>query len=107
VSSPSVANSGVAIAGLGAGPADPKRAHGEYPRTKAEAELLAGIYAAGGVCGPSWSVPGAVARTAGAGVGEALDLGLAGRGDPVPGRAALHRTSVRPARVQGAPGLGP
>jgi 2-alkyl-3-oxoalkanoate reductase len=41
VSSPSVANSGAAIAGLGAEPADPKRAHGHYSRTKAEAELLA------------------------------------------------------------------
>ncbi|WP_144658698.1 NAD(P)-dependent oxidoreductase [Paenarthrobacter nicotinovorans] len=41
VSSPSVANSGQAIAGLGAEPADPLRAHGHYSRTKAEAELLA------------------------------------------------------------------
>jgi nucleoside-diphosphate-sugar epimerase len=41
VSSPSVANSGAAIAGLGAEPADPARALGEYSRTKAEAELLA------------------------------------------------------------------
>ncbi|WOH20646.1 NAD-dependent epimerase/dehydratase family protein [Paenarthrobacter sp. GOM3] len=41
VSSPSVANSGAAIAGLAAGPADPKHAHGHYSRTKAEAELLA------------------------------------------------------------------
>lgn len=41
VSSPSVANSGAAIAGLGAEPADPERAHGAYSRTKAEAELLA------------------------------------------------------------------
>ncbi|WP_354253412.1 NAD-dependent epimerase/dehydratase family protein [Arthrobacter sp. UYEF21] len=41
VSSPSVANSGTAIAGLGAGPADPDRAHGHYASTKAEAELLA------------------------------------------------------------------
>jgi len=41
VSSPSVANSGAAIAGLGAGPADPVRAHGDYSRTKAQAELLA------------------------------------------------------------------
>ncbi|MDI2035660.1 NAD-dependent epimerase/dehydratase family protein [Paenarthrobacter nitroguajacolicus] len=41
VSSPSVANSGSAIAGLGAEPADPQRAHGNYSRTKAEAELLA------------------------------------------------------------------
>jgi nucleoside-diphosphate-sugar epimerase len=41
VSSPSVANSGAAIAGLGAEPADPERAHGDYSRTKAKAELLA------------------------------------------------------------------
>lgn len=41
VSSPSVANHGAAIAGLGAEPADPARAHGHYSRTKAEAELLA------------------------------------------------------------------
>jgi nucleoside-diphosphate-sugar epimerase len=41
VSSPSVANSGAAIAGLRAEPADPERAHGDYSRTKAEAELLA------------------------------------------------------------------
>ncbi|MEE9096788.1 NAD-dependent epimerase/dehydratase family protein [Pseudarthrobacter phenanthrenivorans] len=41
VSSPSVANSGAAIAGLDAGPADPVRAHGDYSRTKAQAELLA------------------------------------------------------------------
>jgi nucleoside-diphosphate-sugar epimerase len=41
VSSPSVANSGAAIAGLGAEPADPARAHGDYSRTKAAAELLA------------------------------------------------------------------
>ncbi|MFJ4265243.1 NAD-dependent epimerase/dehydratase family protein [Paenarthrobacter nicotinovorans] len=41
VSSPSVANSGQAIAGLGAEPADPLRAHSHYSRTKAEAELLA------------------------------------------------------------------
>jgi 2-alkyl-3-oxoalkanoate reductase len=41
VSSPSVANSGAAIAGLGAEPADPHHAHGHYSRTKAEAELLA------------------------------------------------------------------
>jgi 2-alkyl-3-oxoalkanoate reductase len=41
VSSPSVANSGAAIAGLGAEPADPARAHGDYSRSKAEAELLA------------------------------------------------------------------
>lgn len=41
VSSPSVANSGAAIVGQGAEPADPKHAHGHYSRTKAEAELLA------------------------------------------------------------------
>ncbi|GAB3273234.1 NAD-dependent epimerase/dehydratase family protein [Sinomonas notoginsengisoli] len=41
VSSPSVANSGAAMAGLGAQPADPRWAHGDYSRTKAEAELLA------------------------------------------------------------------
>ncbi|MDQ0924637.1 nucleoside-diphosphate-sugar epimerase [Pseudarthrobacter sp. W1I19] len=41
VSSPSVANSGAAIAGLGAEPADPEHAHGDYSRSKAEAELLA------------------------------------------------------------------
>ncbi|MGO4187159.1 NAD-dependent epimerase/dehydratase family protein [Pseudarthrobacter sp. TAF60_1] len=41
VSSPSVANSGAAIAGLGAERADPDRAHGDYSRTKAAAELLA------------------------------------------------------------------
>lgn len=41
VSSPSVANSGAAIAGLGAEPACPAKAHGDYSRTKAEAELLA------------------------------------------------------------------
>ncbi|MDQ0756005.1 NAD(P)-dependent oxidoreductase [Arthrobacter sp. B3I4] len=41
VSSPSVANSGAAIAGLGADPADPAKAHGDYSRTKAQAELLA------------------------------------------------------------------
>lgn len=41
VSSPSVANTGAAIAGLGAEPADPGRAHGNYSRTKAQAELMA------------------------------------------------------------------
>lgn len=41
VSSPSVANSGRAIIGLGAEPADPSKAHGHYSRTKAEAEVLA------------------------------------------------------------------
>ena len=41
VSSPSVAHAGAALAGVGAGPADPLRARGDYARTKAEAELLA------------------------------------------------------------------
>jgi len=41
VSSPSVAHAGHALAGVGAEPADPRAAHGEYARTKAEAELLA------------------------------------------------------------------
>lgn len=41
VSSPSVANSGAAIVGLGAERADPEHAHGDYSRSKAEAELLA------------------------------------------------------------------
>ena len=41
VSSPSVANSGTSIVGLGAEPSDPQHAHGNYSRTKAEAELLA------------------------------------------------------------------
>lgn len=41
VSSPSVAHSGVAIAGDDARLADPHRARGEYARSKAEAELLA------------------------------------------------------------------
>lgn len=41
VSSPSVAHAGHALAGVGAEPADPVGAHGEYARTKAEAELLA------------------------------------------------------------------
>jgi 2-alkyl-3-oxoalkanoate reductase len=41
VSSPSVANSGTSIVGLGAERADPQHAHGNYSRTKAEAELLA------------------------------------------------------------------
>jgi nucleoside-diphosphate-sugar epimerase len=41
VSSPSVANSGTAIVGLGAGPADPEHAHGDYARTKGAAERLA------------------------------------------------------------------
>ncbi len=41
VSSPSVAHSGSALAGVGAEPADPRHARGEYARTKAEAELIA------------------------------------------------------------------
>ena len=41
VSSPSVAHVGVALAGVGAEPASPEHARGEYARTKAEAELLA------------------------------------------------------------------
>ncbi|TJY68821.1 NAD-dependent epimerase/dehydratase family protein [Arthrobacter sp. CAU 1506] len=41
VSSPSVAHFGEAIAGAGAGTADPERAHGNYARSKAAAELLA------------------------------------------------------------------
>ena len=41
VSSPSVAHAGSALAGVGAEPADPGRARGEYARTKAEGELIA------------------------------------------------------------------
>lgn len=41
VSSPSVAHTGAAVVGADAARADPLRAHGEYARTKAEAELLA------------------------------------------------------------------
>ncbi len=41
VSSPSVAHSGHPLVGAGADPADPAGAHGDYSRTKAEAELLA------------------------------------------------------------------
>lgn len=41
VSSPSVAHAGVPLAGVGAEPADPAGARGDYARTKAEAELLA------------------------------------------------------------------
>jgi nucleoside-diphosphate-sugar epimerase len=41
VSSPSVAHAGHALQGVGAEPADPAGARGEYARTKAEAELLA------------------------------------------------------------------
>ena len=39
VSSPSVAHAGTALAGVGAGPADPARARGRYSRSKAVAEL--------------------------------------------------------------------
>lgn len=41
VSSPSVAHAGTALAGVGAEPASPEHARGDYARTKAEAELLA------------------------------------------------------------------
>jgi len=41
VSSPSVAHAGSALEGVGAEPASPEHARGEYARTKAEAELLA------------------------------------------------------------------
>lgn len=41
VSSPSVAHVGAALAGVGAEPASPEHARGDYARTKAEAELLA------------------------------------------------------------------
>ncbi|WP_010202131.1 NAD-dependent epimerase/dehydratase family protein [Salinibacterium sp. PAMC 21357] len=41
VSSPSVAHAGTALAGVGAEPASPENARGDYARTKAEAELLA------------------------------------------------------------------
>lgn len=41
VSSPSVAHAGAALAGVGAEPASPTDARGEYARTKAEAELIA------------------------------------------------------------------
>jgi 2-alkyl-3-oxoalkanoate reductase len=41
VSSPSVAHAGHALAGVGAGPADPDRARGAYARSKAVAERLA------------------------------------------------------------------
>ena len=41
VSSPSVAHSGTALAGVGAEPASPQHARGEYARTKAHAELIA------------------------------------------------------------------
>lgn len=41
VSSPSVAHTGSALAGVGAEAASPERARGDYARTKAEAELLA------------------------------------------------------------------
>jgi nucleoside-diphosphate-sugar epimerase len=41
VSSPSVAHAGAALAGVGAEPASPDDARGDYARTKAEAELIA------------------------------------------------------------------
>jgi nucleoside-diphosphate-sugar epimerase len=41
VSSPSVAHAGVALAGVGAEPASPEHARGDYARTKAAAEVLA------------------------------------------------------------------
>lgn len=41
VSSPSVAHTGSSLAGVGAGPAEPEAARGDYARTKAAAELLA------------------------------------------------------------------
>jgi nucleoside-diphosphate-sugar epimerase len=41
VSSPSVAHAGTALSGVGAEPADPEHARGDYARTKAEGELLA------------------------------------------------------------------
>jgi nucleoside-diphosphate-sugar epimerase len=41
VSSPSVAHAGASLIGVGAGPADPAHARGDYARTKAAAELLA------------------------------------------------------------------
>jgi nucleoside-diphosphate-sugar epimerase len=41
VSSPSVAHAGSSLIGVGAGPADPAHARGDYARTKAAAELLA------------------------------------------------------------------
>ncbi|WP_144717400.1 NAD-dependent epimerase/dehydratase family protein [Agrococcus jejuensis] len=41
VSSPSVAHAGAALVGVGAEPASPEQARGDYARTKAEAELLA------------------------------------------------------------------
>jgi nucleoside-diphosphate-sugar epimerase len=41
VSSPSVAHDGTALAGAGAGPADPRRAQGRYARSKALSEVAA------------------------------------------------------------------
>ncbi|MEE6272891.1 NAD-dependent epimerase/dehydratase family protein [Georgenia sp. MJ206] len=41
VSSPSVAHTGSALVGAGAGPAEPQRARGSYARTKAAAEVAA------------------------------------------------------------------
>ncbi|NQX12203.1 NAD-dependent epimerase/dehydratase family protein [Microbacteriaceae bacterium VKM Ac-2855] len=40
-SSPSVAHAGASIVGVGAEPADPERAHGDYARTKAQGERIA------------------------------------------------------------------
>lgn len=48
VSSPSVAHAGSALAGVGADPASPAKARGEYARTKAEGELIALDRDAGG-----------------------------------------------------------
>ncbi|WP_392507850.1 NAD-dependent epimerase/dehydratase family protein [Naumannella halotolerans] len=41
ISSPSVAHAGRSLVGVGAGPADPRHARGNYARSKAAAELLA------------------------------------------------------------------
>lgn len=41
ISSPSVAHTGDSIIGMGAGPASPEQARGEYARTKAAGELIA------------------------------------------------------------------
>ncbi|WP_256842849.1 NAD-dependent epimerase/dehydratase family protein [Ornithinimicrobium cryptoxanthini] len=41
VSSPSVAHAGASLAGVGAGPADPAHARGNYARSKAAAEVIA------------------------------------------------------------------
>ena len=52
VSSPSVAHAGTSLVGVGAEPADPVGAHGDYARTKALAELLA-LAGDGGPAGTS------------------------------------------------------